>query len=81
MKDIVLNHIRKKGCQDTANRFQDGALSERWFTWFDGYLGSGFTPTTNAQESWHRTVKRYPRIGPLHRASDDLVETVFPTML
>ena len=44
-------------------------------------MGPAFTPSTNAQESWHKTVKTYPGIGPLHRGADDLLEIVFPTML
>jgi len=81
MKAIVLNHMRDMKFEETDRRFEEGALSERWFTWFNGYVGPGFTPSTNAQESWHRNVKGNAGIGPQHRSSDDLFETVFPMML
>jgi hypothetical protein len=81
MKDVVLKHMTESGFHEVARRFQQGALADRWFTWYIGYIGPSFSPSTNSIESWHRTVKNYPGIGSLHRSTDDLMETVFPNIL
>lgn len=81
MKGVVLNHMRINGWEEVARKFEHGALADRWFTWYIGYIGPSFSPSTNSIESWHRTVKNYPGIGSLHKSTDDLMETVFPNIL
>ena len=81
MKGVVLNRMTINRCEEVARKFQQGALADRWFTWYIGYIGPSFSPSTNSIESWHRTVKNYPGIGSLHRSTDDLMETVFSNIL
>lgn len=77
----VVQHMIDENCPVTAEQFERSYLTDPWFTWFIGCVGPSFSPTTNAQESWHKDTKNYPGMGGMHKASDDLIHTVFPLVL
>ena len=54
---VTLNHMRDTGGERVARTFEQEYLHPRWFTWFIGYAGPGFSPNSNPQEAWHRQQK------------------------
>ncbi len=75
--EVVLTYMRDKDCVGAANKFQKSYLSDKWLTWYIGCVGAGFTPTTNAIESWHEIIKGKPGIGRIGNATDNLMCTTF----
>ena len=79
--EVVVHDMIDKGCGSAAQQFRSSYLSDKWLTWFIGCVGAGFTPTTNAIESWHDIVKAQPGMGRLGKATDNLLCNIFPLIV